>query len=185
LNQSGFVDFNEVRLYTRPAKPPLILGAAVTPETAARVPSWADGMITVGQPQEKLAEVVKAFRGNGGEGKPMYLQAQVSFADTYEQALEGAWDQWRMSVLPSDQLVDAVTPEQIDRMSEKVRPEEVAERVRVSAEIDEHVAWLESDRDLGFDAVYVHNVNRDQSTFIHRFGSEVLPALRGVRMSRP
>ena len=31
---------------------------------------------------------------------------------------------------------------------------------------------------MGFDAVFIHNVNRNQRHFIATFGSKVLPALR-------
>lgn len=31
---------------------------------------------------------------------------------------------------------------------------------------------------MGFDQIYIHNVNRDQEPFIEVFGGQVLPALR-------
>lgn len=179
VNHRGLVSLQEARLFSLPPEPPLLLGAAVTPETAAWLPAWADGMITVAQPREKLQEVVTAFRQNGGEGKPMFLQAQVSFDDSYDQALDGAWDQWRMSVLPSDKLVNAATPEEIDALSADVGRDEVVDRVRISADPEEHAAWLLEDAKMGFDRVYVHNVNRKQHQFIQAFGSRVLPALQG------
>jgi coenzyme F420-dependent glucose-6-phosphate dehydrogenase len=125
-----------------------------------------------------MSEVVKAFRLNGGSGKAMYLQAQVSFDETYDAALEGAWDQWRMSLLPSDELVDAATAEEIDRLSSGIEREAVAGRVRVSADLDEHRVWLQEDEGFGFDAVYIHNVNRRQRHFIEAFGSAVIPEIR-------
>ena len=62
------------RLHTRPAEPPLLVGAALTPATAAWVGGWADGLITVAMPEDELAEVVNAFRRGGGEGWPTWVQ---------------------------------------------------------------------------------------------------------------
>jgi coenzyme F420-dependent glucose-6-phosphate dehydrogenase len=177
VTHDGLVTLKEARLFTLPLTPPKLLGAAITAETAAWAAGWADGLITVAQPHEELRKVVSAFRSNGGEAKPLYLQAQVSFDETYEAALMGAHDQWRMSLLPSDASVDAETPEEIDRLSNDFTPEDVATRVRVSADPDQHIEWIKQDRDLGFDAVFIHNVNRQQQRFIEVFGAEVLPAL--------
>ena len=67
---------------------------------------WADGIITVHRPFAELKEVVDAFRKNGGEGKPIYLKVQLSFARSEEEALQGAWDQWRTNIFHSTVLGD-------------------------------------------------------------------------------
>jgi coenzyme F420-dependent glucose-6-phosphate dehydrogenase len=180
VNHEGLVSVSEAKLYCLPAKMPGILGAAVTAETAAFVAPWSDGLITVAQDRDKMTDVVSAFREAGGRGKPMYLQAQVSFDQSYEAALEGAYDQWRMSVLPSDALVDTRTPDEIDELSAGIQREDVAQRVRVSEQLDRHVDWLKGDEELGFDAVYIHNVNRRQSEFIEAFGKKVIPRVKGA-----
>ena len=68
----------EAKLYSRPATPPLILGAAVTEATAEWLGSWANGLITLSRPPEKLRRVVDAFHRGGGEGKPLLLKVQLS-----------------------------------------------------------------------------------------------------------
>src|SRR5688572_30493939 len=52
----------EAKLYTRPADPPRVYGAALTEETARFVGSWADGLITVHAAPENLRKIVAAFR---------------------------------------------------------------------------------------------------------------------------
>ena len=59
----------DAKLYTRPEILPLIIGAAVTPETAEWLGSWADGLITTSHPPEKLKKlsmrlVAVAEKGN-------------------------------------------------------------------------------------------------------------------------
>jgi coenzyme F420-dependent glucose-6-phosphate dehydrogenase len=175
VTHDGRVRVEDARLYVVPASPPPILGAAVTTETAAFLPQWADGMITVYQPGNALHEVIRAFRENGGVGKRMILQAQHSYAPDDAAALTGALDQWRFACLDSREITDAPSPEAIDAASAEVQDEQVLERVRVSSDFAHHVEWLREYEALGFDEVYVHNVNRDQEGFIAAFAQYILP----------
>src|SRR5688500_15814588 len=149
VTSNGMVRVKEARLFSRPTSMPLLFGAAITPETASLIAPWADGMVTVVQPREKMRETVEAFRKHGGGDKPIFLQAQISFDETYDLALDGAYEQWRMSVLSSDEMVNAPTPEEVDRLSEKVTRKDVAERVRISADPAEHLSWLQEDKAMG------------------------------------
>jgi G6PDH family F420-dependent oxidoreductase len=93
VTHHGLVTVEEARLYTLPEQLPLIVGAAITPESARWMGGWADALITIEQPREALRKVVDAFREGGGEDKPMFLQVQLSSAETDEQAREGAFEQ--------------------------------------------------------------------------------------------
>jgi hypothetical protein len=50
-------------------------------------------------------------------------------------------------------------------------------RLRVSADVQQHIAWLHEDKESDFDAVYVHQIARDMDFFFDTFAAEVLPAL--------
>jgi probable non-F420 flavinoid oxidoreductase len=104
VTHHGLVRVEEAKLYTRPARPPQIIGAAITPETADWLGSWADGLITISHPYDKLRQVVEAFRRGGGQDKPMYLKVQLSYAGDHETALQGAYDQWRTNIFASPVL---------------------------------------------------------------------------------
>ena len=86
VTHRGLVVVEDAKLYTLPDRAPKIIGAAITPETAEWVGGWADGLITIVQPKDTLSEVVQAFRQGGGEGKPMFLQVQLSYAEDKETA---------------------------------------------------------------------------------------------------
>jgi len=73
VNHYGRVIVEDAKLYTLPQKKPLVIGAAVTTETAAWMGSWADGMITIHKPFKELKETVDAFRNNGGAGQPVFF----------------------------------------------------------------------------------------------------------------
>lgn len=177
VSHYGLVQVEEAKLYTRPEVPPRIIGAAITAQTAEWVGSWADGLITISHPYEKLKEVVEAFRRGGGEGKPMYLKVQLSYAADEATALQGAYDQWRTNIFKNSVLAYLRHPKQFDAAAEFVKPEDMYEYVRISAQPEQHIEWLQKYIELGFSELYLHNVNREQQLFIKVFGEKVLPAL--------
>jgi coenzyme F420-dependent glucose-6-phosphate dehydrogenase len=169
---------SQAKLWTRPAHEPMLVGAAVSPETAAFVAGWADALITVSQPDERLDAVVDAFRSNGGADKPMYLQAHVSWDPSQARARQRATMAWRQGALPSSVLTDLALPAQISAAAAHLRVEDVADAVRISADLGRHAAWVEADFGRGFDAVYLHDVGPEQERFVETFGLKVLPQLR-------
>jgi coenzyme F420-dependent glucose-6-phosphate dehydrogenase len=174
----GRVTVEDAKLYTRPKHPPLLIGAAVSEKTAGWIGNWSDGLITVHRPIEELKRVIKAFRHSGGEGKPMYLKVQLSYAPTEEEALSGAFDQWRTNILSSEILDDLWQVAQYDGAAQFVRPEDLKSMVHVSSNPQQHIDWIKQYIDLGFEKIILHNVNRDQERFINDFGDKVLPHLK-------
>lgn len=175
VTHRGPFELNEAQLYTRPEKAPRLVGAAITPETAAWVGSWADALITVNKPTEELEKVVDAFQGGDGRGKPMLLQLQLSYAPTDEEAEGAAYDAWRTNIFDSPVLANLPTPAAFDAAAAFVRPADLRGPVRVSADLGQHAAWLHEVIGLGFSEIYLHNVHPDQSRFLRDFGERVLP----------
>jgi coenzyme F420-dependent glucose-6-phosphate dehydrogenase len=168
----------EARLYSLPPRPPRVVGAALSPETARWAAEWADGLVTTIGERDSMRRIVDAFREGGGEEKPIFLQAQLSFARTREEAVEAAWDQWRFAVLSSPVLALLRTPAEFDQATKHVRREDVASRVRTSADPEEHLEWLLRDAELGYEEINLHNVCRtEQERFIEVFGERVIPRL--------
>src|SRR5215203_2547259 len=56
--QGQHITVDEAKLYTLPPQPPLLLGAALTPDTARWIAGWADGVITTYKPLEKQREFI-------------------------------------------------------------------------------------------------------------------------------
>ena len=177
VTHNGRVRVSDAKLYTCSKEQPFIAGAAVSAETAEWVGSWADGLITVVKPHEELSKVVEAFQRGGGRGKPMFLQAQTSYAETDREAKQAAFDQWRPNVLPSTVLTEIANPREFDRAAEALQPDDLEGSIRMSSDLEQHVRWLEQDIALGFDVVFVHQVGRDQKTFLRVFGEQVLPRI--------
>jgi coenzyme F420-dependent glucose-6-phosphate dehydrogenase len=178
VSHEGHVTVSEAKLWTRPERPPMLVGAAISAETAAMVAEWADALITVLQPDEQLDRVVDAFRSNGGEGKPMFLQVHLAYARTVEEARAAAFDQWRQNALGSPVLANLAHPDQMTAAATHVRPEDLDAVVRISADPAQHAEWLRRDLERGFERIYLHEVGPDQERFVEVFGREVLPNLR-------
>lgn len=178
ISHSGLVKVANARLYTLPKKKPLIIGAALSEETAAWIGQYADGMITVAKPLQELEKVVKAFKINGGEGKPVYLKVQLSYARKEEEALQGAWEQWRTNILSHDLLADLSQPAHFEAAAKYIKPHDLKESVHISSNPDAHTQYIAAYLNMGFDKIILHNVNRQQENFIVDFGEKVLPALK-------
>ena len=179
VTHRGLITVDEAKLYVRPAQPPRVIAAALSAETAEWAGAWADGLITIVGERDGMREIVDAFRRGGGEGKPLYLQAQLSFARTDEAALEAAWRQWRAAMFPSPVLAELKLPAHFDAAGRHVRKEDVAAKMRISADPERHLEWLLGDAELGFEEIDLHCVNRaEQERFIDVFGERVLPELR-------
>ncbi len=178
VSHRGHVNMSEAKLWTRPPRPPMLVGAAVTAPTAAWVAEWADALITVSQRDPELDEVVNAFRTHGGANKPMYLQVHLAYAPTDAEARAAAFDQWQANALGSSVSTDLAHPEQLAAAAKHVRPEDMHDAVRISSDPARHVEWIRRDFARGFDAVYLHEVGPEQERFVEAFGREVLPRLR-------
>jgi probable non-F420 flavinoid oxidoreductase len=178
VDHQGLVTVDRARLWTLPAQPPQLIAAAVSAETAGWAGEWADGLVTINQPRETLERVVAAFRDGGGGDKPVFLQVHLSWAETEEDALAVAHDQWRTNVFSSDLAWNLEFPEQFDAAAEHVRPDDVRQAVLVSADPARHAAELRALVDLGIDGIYLHHVGQDQDRFIDTFGAKVVPELR-------
>jgi coenzyme F420-dependent glucose-6-phosphate dehydrogenase len=177
-----YFTMERVRLWTLPEKPAPIYVATAGPITAKWTGENCDGFITPGASIEKLKGLLDAFeRGARGVGKdpstmPKLLQIHLSWADTYEQALQNALTEWPNGGMPFPKA-DIRSPEDFAEIAKLVKPENYKNRMLISPDLDEHRANLQQFIDLGFDEIHVHNVGRNQEQFIKAFGEQVIPQL--------
>ena len=178
VNHHGRVTVVDAQLYSRPRHPPMLLGAAVSEKTAEFVGGWADGLLTVSAQPDSVKKVVEAFRRGGGEGKPMFMQVGLNWAPTEDEAVVGAFDQWRTNVLGGEVNWELRPPQEFDTATRFVKPEDMRQSVLISADLGQHAAWLAEYVALGFEEFQLHQVGRNQLAFIDAFGARVLPKLR-------
>jgi len=177
VSHDGLVTVDRARLWTRPEQPPALVGAAVSESTARWCAGWADGLITVNAPVDRLRRLVDGYRDAGGRGR-LFLQVHLSWAPDEAEAAHLAYDQWRSNVFAPPVCWDLEMTDHFDLVSADVPAERVAEVVNISADLGRHTAWLHEYAELGFDEIYLHHVGQRQREFIEAFGADVLPALR-------
>jgi probable non-F420 flavinoid oxidoreductase len=176
VSHDGLVTVDRARLWARPESPPALRGAAVSVETARWCADWADGLITVNAPTDRLRAIADAYRDAGGRG-PLCLQVHLSWAPSEQEAAAIAYEQWRSNVFAPPVCWDLELTDHFDEVSRDVPPRRVAEVVNVSADLDRHTRWLESYAGIGFDQVYLHHVGQSLEPFVEAFGAKVLPRL--------
>ncbi|MBM0127492.1 TIGR03885 family FMN-dependent LLM class oxidoreductase [Pimelobacter simplex] len=177
VTHDGLVTVRDARVWSLPASPPPLFAAALSPATAGTVASWADGLITVNAPDAELAAVIEAFRAGGGEGKPVHVQAHLSWAPSQAEAEAQALDQWRANALPPILNEELVLPDQVDAASAHVPIDLLRSSVWIQTDPDWYVERLASYARQGVDRVYLHQVGREQERFVDVFGEQVLPPL--------
>jgi coenzyme F420-dependent glucose-6-phosphate dehydrogenase len=173
------------RLYTIPPEEhrvPVYVATA-GPINAKKTGKFADGIITVGAADEKIAMLWEKYEEGAKEaGKdvttsPKMLQIHVSWARSDDEAVENAMKEWPNGGMPFPKQ-DIKNPEDFAAMAKLVRPEDFKNRVLMTSDLEAHTKHIQHYVDMGFDEVHLHNVGRNQAEFIEVFGREVIPNLR-------
>jgi len=177
-----FYKLESTRLWTMPEVPPEILVATAGPVTAKRAGKYADGLITVGAPLEKISMLFGKFddgareSGRDPESMPKVLQIHLSWAPTDEEALANAMTEWPNGGMKFPKA-DIRSPFEFEQIARLVRPEDFEGRMVISSDPDVHRENIQKYVDLGFDRIYLHNVGRNQREWIDVFAKDVLPKL--------
>ena len=181
-HKGQYFTMETTRLWTMPATPPPILVATAGPINAKKTGRFADGIITVGAPLEKIGGLFDRFAegareaGKDPDSMLKVLQLHLSWAQTDEQALANAVTEWPNGGMKFGKA-DIRSPHDFAAIAALVRPEDFEGRMVISSDPDVHRANIQKFVDLGFDRVYLHNVGRNQAEWIEVFGREVLPKL--------
>jgi G6PDH family F420-dependent oxidoreductase len=178
-----YFSMERVRLWTLPEVAPPILVATAGPITAEWTGRECDGIITPSASLDKLKMLLGKFEdgarkaGKDPSAMPKMLQVHLSWAETYEEALQSALTEWPNGGMPFPKQ-DIRSPEDFAEIAKLVRPENFKNRMIISQHIDEHRENLQRFIDLGFNEIHIHNVGRNQEQFIKAFGEQVIPNLK-------
>ncbi|MFD1769922.1 TIGR03885 family FMN-dependent LLM class oxidoreductase [Sphingobacterium suaedae] len=166
----------DAQLYTRPSCQPTVYGAALTVSTATWVGTWADGLITVNQDIPTLQAIIDGFRQHNPNGK-LILKLQVSYNSSVETAVTSAWQAWRNNTLGHMLQADLPLPQQYDAAGIHITPRHVAQQVLAATDPSVYVDAIRRYKQMGFNKIILHNVNREQDSFLAFMGREVLPSI--------
>jgi probable non-F420 flavinoid oxidoreductase len=174
----GRITVEDACLYSRPKKPPRLVGAAISEPTAEWVGGWADGLVTTGRPRERMQRMIDAFHRGGGEGKPIIVQHGLSWAPSEADARRNAHEQWRFSALGGDVLWTLRMPSEFASASQLVTEKDMVNTIRISSDMERHAEWIREYVQAGVNEVYCFNVGKNQREFIEVFAERALPSLR-------
>ena len=183
VTHHGLVRVDRARLWTLPADPPALIGAAVSAETAA----WVGGVgrrADHRRPATSTRSAACSPRSATAAARASrrYLQVHVSWAPTDDEALAIAYDQWRTNVFDAAGLLGPRDCRALRRGRRgSCGPRTCAERCSSPPIRPGTATGSASSSRSGFDGVWIHHVGREQNAFIDTFGEHVVPRLRKVR----
>jgi coenzyme F420-dependent glucose-6-phosphate dehydrogenase len=162
------------RIYSLPEQPPPLL-VAVAGESSVELAARLGGGLIGTAP---VAESVKQFRSEGGEGKPTYGQLHVCWAEDEEAAKKLALKQWPNGAISGSYFLELPLPAHFEEAAEVLDTEDIGESIVCGPDPERHRAAIQEYVDAGYDHVYVHQVGPDQEGFFDFYEREVLPSFR-------
>lgn len=169
VNFEGTIRVKDAKLYTQPSISPPLFCAAISTETAGWAGAWADGLLTTAGEPAEVKEKIEAFRKNGRGERPVYLQYCFSYDVIKDDAIRGAHDQWRTNLVPVNKLADLSTTQEFDKAAEDISVEDIKKQVNVITGIGDLTGLFRQFKELGVQRLILHNVNRNQESFISAF----------------
>lgn len=175
-----FFKLESTRLWTSPAEPPPILVGTAGPVTARRAGRHAQGIITMGGSDRKIATLFERVRtgareaGKDPDSTHRVIQLHTAWAPTETEAVETVLQQWPNGAMRFPKA-DLRSPFEVAQIARLLRAEDVQSAMVVSADPADHLREIQRYVDLGATAVYIHNAGTHDSDWIDVFGTEVLP----------
>ncbi len=163
----------QARIYTLPDEPPPIAVAAAQPKAAELGGRLGDAFVGVA-PE---AELIEEFEQAGGKGKPRYGQVTVCYAETEDQARKTALEVWPNAGLEGPLSQELAIPSHYEAAAKLLSEDDVAETVICGPDAERHLEAIREYEQAGYDHVYVHQVGRDQESFLRFYAEEILPKL--------
>jgi probable non-F420 flavinoid oxidoreductase len=183
VTHSGLVHVHEARLWSVPAVAPELYATATSSATAAWAAGWADGLLTVAAAPEAIRPVLDAYRDAGGRGGAA-VQIHLSYHGRIERAVQVAREQWAHAVVAPPERWELARPEEFAARATQATDADLHEHVVISDDLDDLAARIAAIAELGFERVYLHDVDKDQTRFLRDVAPALLARLRdfaGVR----
>jgi coenzyme F420-dependent glucose-6-phosphate dehydrogenase len=172
---------DEAILHTRPNRRPPIYVSAFGPKAAGVAARWADGLWTLADP-ESAPDVIDTYRGAcddaGKQPGEIILQAQFSWAEDDEAALEGA-RVWKGAQPDEHYTDDWHRPTDMFENGEKQFSDaDLKENLIISSDPEVHADRIREAERLGATTIALMNVSgADPHRAVEVYGGQVLPAL--------
>lgn len=177
VTHSGLVDVHEARLWSLPAVAPELFATATSTQTAAWAGGWADGLLTVAADPEAIRPVVDAYRDAGGAGDAA-VQIHIAYDERRDRAVQVAREQWAHAVVAPPERWELAHPEDFASRAAEATDADLHDHVVISDDLDDLADRIAAIAAVGFQRVYIHDVDKDQSRFLHEVAPALLPRVR-------
>ena len=167
-----YFNLDNAKLFDRPDRAPLIVGAAGGPEAARLAGRKAQGLIVT----EPNAELIQAFKSAGGSG-PLYAEVPLCYAASEDKARDIAHRYHRWSLAGGPVMPELPDTETFAAASSHITPDDVAEEVSLGPEPEPHLKAIREYIDAGYDHLILTQIGPEQDAFFAFFERELRPAL--------
>ncbi|GLY42960.1 LLM class F420-dependent oxidoreductase [Amycolatopsis sp. NBRC 101858] len=167
-------EVQDARIYTMPAEPVPIYVSGFGPQATELAGRIGDGYCTVAAD----ADLVRAFREAGGDGKPVQAGMKVCWDADAEAAIDQAHRLWPNDALPGQLAQILPRPEDFEAATTFVPREDVEKAIVCGDDPKAHAERVRQYVDAGVDEIYVQQVGADHEGFFRGWREYVLPEFR-------
>ena len=164
-------DLSNARIYSLPDAPPPLMVAASGEKAAKLAGRLGDGFIGVAPEKD----IVDTFQKSGGNGKPLYGQVTVCWAEAEKEGRKTAYEWWPNAGLGGQLSQELALPSHFEQACENVTEDKIAETIACGPDPEVHRAAIQKFADAGYDHIYVHQIGPDQEGFFNFYEKEILP----------
>jgi G6PDH family F420-dependent oxidoreductase len=177
-HHGDFFDVEDARIYTLPDTPPPVYVSGFGPKACALAGRIGDGFVTV-QPDKEL---IRVFRENGGEGKPMQGGYKVCYGRDAAVCVDTVHQLWPNEGLPGELAQVLYSPRHFEQASQLVTKEMIASSTPHGPEEQTHIDAFSEFADAGFDEIFISQIGgaRPETSYagFFEYYRDLLPKLR-------
>ena len=171
--RGDFYDVENARIYTLPERRLELAIAAGKPKAAELAGRLGDAFIST----TPDSEILGAFDGAGGSGKPKYGQITVCWAATEEGAAKTACEIWPNAALGGDLTYELPRPAHFEQATEWVTADAIAEEIPCGPDPERYLEDIKAYEEAGYTHIYFHQIGPDQEGFFRFWSDELQPKL--------
>lgn len=159
------------RLYDVPDGGVPLHVAASGPESTELAGRLGDGLISVAP----KPELIEGFEAAGGAGKPRTGLLHVCWASSRHEALRTLRDWFGNTGVPGSLNAELALPQDFEAATSQVPDDQLESQAALGDDPEEHIRFIRTYADAGFERVLVHQVGPDQEGFLRFYADKVLP----------
>lgn len=160
------------RLFTLPEEPPPLCVSAYGERAARAAAGLGDGFWSIGAHKQ----AIETWERRGGEG-PRFCQLSVCVAESEDEGISTAHEQWPIAGLKGEMLSILPTPTHFEQATQMVSEQDIADSgVLAGPDAQPHIDTIQQALDMGYDHVYLHQIGDDQDALFDMYQEDVLPS---------